>query len=502
MIRKNFLYYALIIFVLCIFLSSRLYKITEIPSSLYWDEASIGYNAYFVLTTGKDEWGEVLPVHFRAFGEFKLPVYIYSVALAIKLFGFSDFAIRIPSVIYALGTLIVANLLIYEITKNKWLGLFSMFFLTLSPWYFLFSRTGYEAVAGLFFFSLAIYVFIISKNVKLFVFSIILLVISFYSYNSFRILSPLAFLIFIIKKFLTKEEIRLKFFAILISVLLFMFSLVPFYRLVSADYGLSRFNAIGEKSSLGIIKNYVLYFSPDFLFKSGDMNLRSHVPGAGQIWITDGIFVLLGLLIILKNKNKNMLILIFGLVVSLLPGAITRESPHSLRAITVVIFLAILWSFGISLFMKKKILKFILLIILFLNLFQFSFYFENFTKNYNNYSEESWQGQYKRIFVEYKDQINKHDKIIITDKFAQPYIFALYYLRIEPNYFVKTKSINPVSKWGESTISSFGKFQFRNATEKDIDEGNLVFSSEEILQTSSTINVDNKNSYIYVYNNK
>src|SRR3990167_416318 len=95
------IYIALAAIVL-LFLGTRLAKISEIPPSLYWDEASIGYNAYSVLQTGKDEWGETLPLHFRAFGEFKLPVYIYSVVIAEMFFGMSALAVRLPAVIYGL----------------------------------------------------------------------------------------------------------------------------------------------------------------------------------------------------------------------------------------------------------------------------------------------------------------------------------------------------------------------------------------------------------------
>src|SRR4030066_1322086 len=79
-------------FVLAIFLITRIFKIAEIPPSVYWDEASIGYNAFSIATDLKDEWGEKLPLHFRAFGEFKLPVYIYSVVQIVTLFGLNAFS--------------------------------------------------------------------------------------------------------------------------------------------------------------------------------------------------------------------------------------------------------------------------------------------------------------------------------------------------------------------------------------------------------------------------
>src|SRR3990172_10586652 len=100
----------LFVLICLLFLVTRLYKISEIPPSVYWDEASIGYNAYSIVQSGKDEWGEFLPLHFRAFGEFKLPVYIYSAAPFVKAIGLNAYAVRLPAVLYSLGTIILVYL--------------------------------------------------------------------------------------------------------------------------------------------------------------------------------------------------------------------------------------------------------------------------------------------------------------------------------------------------------------------------------------------------------
>ena len=84
---------------------TRLYKINEIPASLYWDEASIAYNAYSITQNGQDEWGDFLPLHLRAFGEFKLPVYIYTVSLFQMILGFNEWSLRLPAVVFSLGTI-------------------------------------------------------------------------------------------------------------------------------------------------------------------------------------------------------------------------------------------------------------------------------------------------------------------------------------------------------------------------------------------------------------
>src|SRR3989338_6107023 len=189
----------LFLLILVLFLVTRLYKISEIPSSVYWDEASIGYNAYAISQTGRDEWGEFLPIHFRAFGEFKLPVYIYSVVPSVMLFGLNEFSVRFPSVLYSLGVVLLSYLLAKRLFNSEAVGLLSSFFMAASPWFFIFSRTGYEATAGLMFYLLGIYLFFfISKNPWYVFFSILSFILSAYSYNSFRIIIPLTILILLI----------------------------------------------------------------------------------------------------------------------------------------------------------------------------------------------------------------------------------------------------------------------------------------------------------------
>src|SRR3989344_8228068 len=93
----------------------RLYKLGSIPPSLYWDEASLGYNAYSILISARDEHGKFLPlINFAAFGDYKPPGYIYATVPVVAIFGLSDFAIRFPSAFFGILTV----LLTYFLTKK------------------------------------------------------------------------------------------------------------------------------------------------------------------------------------------------------------------------------------------------------------------------------------------------------------------------------------------------------------------------------------------------
>ncbi|MEK7100358.1 MAG: glycosyltransferase family 39 protein [Patescibacteria group bacterium] len=422
-----------------------MYKIDSIPSSVYWDEASIGYNAYSVLTTGKDEWRETLPLHFRAFGEFKLPIYIYSVAITESVFGLTSFAVRLPAVIFGLLSLIGLYLVVLKLTSQKLLSLLSSFLFSITPWFFIFSRTGYEATAGLAFFTWAVYFLLRSKETKLnLIISTILFVASAYSYNSFRVLTPLVLGPVLVFYFFKKQ-----FVVVIISVTILLTSVFPLYKLYTQDSGFSRFQTVGSKS--GLVINYVKNFSPKYLFVTGDGNPRSQIPETGQLYYLDAIFLLLGVLYILKKKDSKLYYILIFLFLAPIPAAITKENPHALRSILMSPILSTISAFGIYYFSKSN--KLLLGIVLGVYLILFVNYFYKFQTNYNDLTKSAWQFEYKEIFEKQKSGC-------VKDEYAQPYIFALYYNKFDPNYFISTRVLNPVSDWGFSTVASFGNYTF------------------------------------------
>lgn len=454
---SQFLKSKYLLIIICVFfLFTRLYKITDIPVSVYWDEASIGYNAYSVLQTGKDEWGEFLPIHFRAFGEFKLPVYIYATVASVNFFGLNAFAVRLPAVLFSLGVVILTYLLSKRLSGIT-LGLLSSFFVTISPWFFIFSRTGYEATAGLMFYLLAIYFFLkLSKNTWFILFSALSFILSAYSYNSFRIIVPLTIFFLIIYE-LKSIKCTLPF---VMSLTIILLSVVPIYKLYVYDAGASRLQTVGATNST-FIKNYLSHFSPDFLVLNGDKNLRSQQEGFGQLYLPELILLLLGIIYIAKSRLKYKLLLFTFLLLGPIPAAVTRESPHALRAISMVPFISIFAAFGVAVLWKLvKRERIINLIVIAIFLIFFANYFLNFLNIYPQGSAKEWQYEYKQIYIDFRDSFGKYDRILVSDKYAQPYIFALFYLKYDPDKFRQEVVRNNVDQWGFSTVKKFGKFEF------------------------------------------
>src|SRR3989344_9259741 len=121
----------------------RLWKLGSYPA-FNADEAAIGYNAYSLLETGKDEHGNPWPIHFQSFNDYKPGLYFYIVLPFVKFFGLNEWSVRLPNAL--LGTLCVylIYLIVQKLFPKKEIGIISSFMLAISPWHIHFSRGGWE----------------------------------------------------------------------------------------------------------------------------------------------------------------------------------------------------------------------------------------------------------------------------------------------------------------------------------------------------------------------
>ena len=62
----------------------RLVRFNQIPPGLFGDEVDTGYQAYSIAKTGRDYFGNLLPIHFQSFGDWRMPLYIYLTFLLIS----------------------------------------------------------------------------------------------------------------------------------------------------------------------------------------------------------------------------------------------------------------------------------------------------------------------------------------------------------------------------------------------------------------------------------
>ncbi|MFV1917623.1 MAG: ArnT family glycosyltransferase, partial [Patescibacteria group bacterium] len=399
--------YLILVLVLIFAFVLRFYRLDLYPA-VNADEAAIGYNAYSLIQTGADEHGNLWPVHFQSFNDYKPGLYFYMVLPFVRLLGLNEWAVRIPGAALGVGTVLVVYFLVIELGRlgglgklgkyNQVFALTSAFFLAISPWHIHFSRGGWEVNAATFFITTGVWLFLkyinrvfspsVGKSdIKYLVLSIVFFTASLYTYHAARIIVPFLIIGLIA---IYQRELRKNFRNVLFAVVIGVFLLIPlgldfakgaiFSRAAGvglfADSGpIERINEQrGEHENfrglesilfhnkpvnytLAFFENWAEHYWGEFLFLSGDDIERNKVPETGQMYLIDILFVIAGLIAIAKN-SKGWKPIILWLVIAPVAAALTFQSPHSLRAHNMVIPLVIISAYGLiylSLWLHKAV---------------------------------------------------------------------------------------------------------------------------------------------------
>lgn len=481
----------LIIFFLSAFI--RLYNLSVFPPSLNWDEVSIGYNAYSILKTSRDEWGQFFPLSFRAYGDYKLPGYIYLDVPFIALLGLSEIGIRLPSALAGISIVCLFFLILKNLTKDLTLSLIAMLVAGVTPWLIIFSRIGLEAQLALFLTTLAFYLLLVGiKKPKYLITSAISLGLSIFAYNSSRVIYlPLiivAFLFFQDK--LPKDKslyisliILAAAFILMLPLALFQDSSARFRWTTIIDEGaISKIEHLRAGSSLPplvgklifnkatylvpeIIKNYFSHFDPNFLFFKGGSNYQYSIPGYGLILPILLPFLLLGVVQAIRQKLTWQYFLIGWLLVAPIPGAITRDAPHALRSLFMVVPLITLISLGINYFLnilKNRLQTFFLVVLILLIFINFIHFWNKYTGEYLRTYSWSWQYGYKQAVEFINNQGVEYDSIVFSKKYGEPHEFILFYTKYNPAKYQTDKNLKRYKKSDWYWVDQFNKFEFVN----------------------------------------
>ena len=84
---------------------ARLLFLSQYPAGLNQDEASAGYEAFCLLTTGADRFGNPWPVLFPSWGSGQNVLYSYLTVPFVALFGLSEWSIRLTAALFGTLTL-------------------------------------------------------------------------------------------------------------------------------------------------------------------------------------------------------------------------------------------------------------------------------------------------------------------------------------------------------------------------------------------------------------
>lgn len=484
--------------ILAVAIILRFWQLGNVPISLDWDEAALGYNAYSILETGKDEYGNFLPVMLKSFGDYKPALYAYASIPGIGIMGLNDFSVRFPSALSGVLAVFLTFLIVKELFRSNKLALLSALFLALSPWHIQFSRTAFEANLGLTLNLLTIFLFVKGlKRTNLLILSAITSGLSIYAYQSEKIFAPLLMisLIVIFRKELLKLN-RKYLYAfvitglIVISPMLISTVLHPetlnrarstgisindnFFSHTSERMIINRENndylgILMDNSKVKLIRHgidaYLSHYDLNWLFITGDLP-RHHAPYMGLLYLWELPFILIGLYVLIfspKVGNKSKAFILGWILISPIPASLTSDVPHAVRTLNflptfqIVTALGFLYSFiWLKETVRNKIIQIgvaaVILIAISINLV---FYLNQYFVQQNKIYSKEWQYGYEEAVKFVTEEGKDYKNIIVSNEVPldQSYIFFLYHLKFDPQSYQNTSH--------DVTNHNFDKFTFR-----------------------------------------
>jgi len=517
----------------------------KFPAGLNADEAAIGYNAYSLIKTGHDEHGVAWPLVFRSFDDYKPAVYFYLVLPFVYFMGLSVWAVRLPGALLSVLSIYYVYLLTNklfpsvsfrakrsEVEESFNIGHLAALMIAVSPWHLHFSRGGWEANTASVFMLIGLYFLIKSLlDTRYFLLTTVLFVLALYTYHSLRVVIPLVSICFLVINFQKIKDVlsqptQIK--PISIALILGALALLPLALQFTSDEGRSRFTGVSIFADEGPLwealelrredggtllarvlhnryftysyrfaKNYLSHLSPRFLFITGDEIARSKVPGMGQTYLLALPFFIWGLLLLLGRMKAPDKLVLGWLFIAPIAAALTFQSPHALRSQNMVYPLTIITAIGLYEFIiliSKIKINFILYTFYFLlttiSGYEVARYLHQYYLHYPKELAYAWQYGFDQIAEYVNRHENEYDKIIISDRYDQPYILMAFFLKYPPEKIQREAVLEPRDKFGFSTVRKFGKYEFRR-----IDYGQdekiphaLVIAADEAVNDSKIIN--------------
>ena len=333
--------------------------ISRNPPGFYMDESATAYNAYVMSRTGHGEFGPRFPLLFQWYSgpstSFVNPVTIYLMALFFRFVPPSVVAARMFAAFWMFSACLLLGVLAQRISGRKSIGILVGATALLTPWLFEVSRLVWDAH----FVPMAVMLFLITayhaqkketwawREVVMLAISLSILT---YGYFAGRVLAPLFALGLLF--FATN---RSRFFGIVKVWVLYGLTLFPTLifswrhpgamanRFELATYIKS--DVPWRTSLTEFIRRYLEDQSVVGLLQTGHPLPRHHVIEAGGVFFFATFFLaMLGVLVVALRHGRDpwWRFILYGLAVSILPGAITFEPFHALRLLALPVFLLLL----------------------------------------------------------------------------------------------------------------------------------------------------------------
>lgn len=515
----------IILFVTAIFFVSliiRLYGLNINSPSLYADEVSGGYQAFNLLHNPINGAGDL--INRVLLGVTRSTWYLGLTPLGTR-FPSAFFGSLVPVIFFFLSKYLSKT---FGPKKSFLISIISSTLTAFLPWNFMTSRIGYAQIPLIVIMvCLNTHLLIKAKKPIEYLLSLIPILFGVIFYPSMVVLFPFVILMTLYFLFRTLNPNQKKIWSIV-----FLFSIIvlggvgvskyhifdPKYRgldlaiwndaNVAADSnhyrGLSRLstptpfsfnidtesiaNKLFFNKPISVIqvftKNYLSFFSPDFLFLKGDIVLRHSIGMVGEFFPFLLPFIIYGAFIFFFNSDKKQkTIFLIWILISPIPAAITKDgATYLLRVITLMPFLTYFSALGIvnSLeFFKNKYIKFTYGIIIgLISVFSIYYFLFGYFHVYPALSAQSWEYGFKDLSD--FNATNKGKILVIWDD-KYPVWYFCFWQKL-PSNICDQKKINSSENLNGSRI--------------DLPIDNLSFSLPQNEKDFELINLKYKPIYI------
>lgn len=479
------------IIILALFL--RVYRLDQVPPSLFGDEVDVGYQAYSLLTTGKDLAGRTLPLYLQSLTEYRASLYIYSVVPFVGIFGLSEWGVRLPAVFWGLVSLAGLFLLCRKLFNTK-IALIAAFLISISPWHLQYSRGSFEVTMLLSFLIFATYFFFLSQKKQYFLpASALLFGLTVYIYSTAVVFSPLILITLVIlfrKDFFKTDKLWLG-----ISFFIISFAVLPAVISIFSGQATNRFSGISiftdtvlldkinlARKNLGyytpdgeyrtndalseslyhnkltvytqvFATNYLRAFSPGFLFAEGDINFRHHIHEMGELYYFEIILLLTGIwFLVFKAEKKTRIFVLSWLLLAPVPASLTADGGyHATRLILMLPPLLIINALGAGFIIdryRRSWVKGLLVILGLMVVFNVTFYMHRYYSHYPVESWRWWHTGFKEAMLFIKSEEGNYQKVFFNNTYEPSLIRFLTWNQVDPvkiqNQFSELKPRNNI----------------------------------------------------------
>src|SRR3989344_5078587 len=469
----------------------RLWQLGTIPSGVLSDEVEIGYIAYSLGKIGVSTYGDtnIFAIQETSGGS-RPPLYIYSAVPSVMLFGLTPFAIRLPSALFGIFSVLIFYLLLQRVFASALVSKAGALLFAFNPWAIQISRQALLESITLFFVLTGVYAFVLGKDrIWPYLIAAACFIASLFSYDAPKIFLPpflLALMLLYRKKLWRAPKVVGIFLLVMVLGYAFMLHTTFFNLQVNDFNAVSIFRwadisgTVNTESELttaplwlsgifhnkvtviikNVITSYASIFSLNWFFVNGAGNLQHSVARHGEFFLFELPLFFFGLAAMLSGNAAGGTLFLLWLMIGALPGGLTTTN-SPLRSVLMLPAPLAISALGFSSMMRRlercsnniRRIFFVLragILCLYVTSFLFTYFFD-----YPVYASEWWSKQQD-------DAI----RFVIEKKQAYPHVFINGRWRIMYAFFAQ---IDP------ALVLASSKRQETYNTVPVISLGNVIF---------------------------